>query len=191
MQQNFCEDNSGGTQADPIYVDGDDVVVGIPEPALPDDRGEPVQSDDDLLTLEAASFVTLPPCQTSQGAGARFAFGRIPQQPAVCHFSILDFTFGAPEPNLYLSQAVGEYLPWLHNYGEDTCPFTEPPTWLQEESLETRMPLPNSCLSPGDHIRVDKRAFTEDVHFKVKLKVLGFDRGLWRDLDSFTGLVER
>jgi hypothetical protein len=164
-------------------------VVGIPELAFLDDRGEPVQSDDDLLILEAASFVTPPPRQTSQGAAAGFASGGIPQQPAICQFSILDFTPRAPEPNPYLWQAIGEYLPWLHNCGEDTCPFTEPPAWLQEELLETGMPLPNSCLSPGDHIRVDKKAFTEDIHVKVKLEVLGFDRGLWGDLDSFTGLV--
>jgi hypothetical protein len=69
-------------------------------------------------------------------------------------------------------------LPWLHDCGEEICPFTEPLAWLQREWLETGMPLPNSTLSPGDHIRVDRRAFTKDVHVRVKLEILGFDRAL-------------
>jgi hypothetical protein len=108
---------------------------------------------------------------------------------AICKFTLQDFTPGAPEPNPYLRQAVGEYLPWLHNCGEETCPFTEPPAHLYRMSLEIGQPLPNSELSPGDHIRVDKRAFQRDVFVKVKLVLLGYDPRLWGDLEFFSGLV--
>jgi hypothetical protein len=54
---------------------------------------------------------------------------------------------------------VGEYFPWLHDYGEATCPFTEPPAEIYRLALETWQSLPNSDLSLGDHIRVDKQAF--------------------------------
>ena len=55
--------------------------------------------------------------------------------------------------------------------------------------LETGQPLPNSELSPRDHIQVDKHAFQEDVFVKVKLVLLGYDPGLWGDLEFFSGLV--
>jgi hypothetical protein len=61
---------------------------------------------------------------------------------------------------------------------------------LRQLSLETGQALPADFLSPGDHIRVDKRAFTKPTHIKVKLQVLGFDNGLWGDLvEHFSGLV--
>jgi hypothetical protein len=82
------------------------------------------------------------------------------------------------EPNPYLCQAVEEYLLWLYNCGEDMCPFMEPPVYLRQLSLETCCLLPNSSLSPGDHIRVDKRAFKKPVHVNVKLVVLGYDPGM-------------
>jgi hypothetical protein len=108
---------------------------------------------------------------------------------AECVTPLQDFIPGAPEPNPYLRQSVGEYLPWLHNCGEETCPFTEPPMHRYQMSLETGLPLPNSELSPGDHIRVDKRAFTRDVFVKVKLVLLGYDPDLWGDLECFSGVV--
>jgi hypothetical protein len=51
------------------------------------------------------------------------------------------------------------------------------------------MPLPDSQLSPGDHIRVDRRTFTKNVYVKVALDLLGYDPGLWRGLTDFSGLV--
>jgi hypothetical protein len=51
------------------------------------------------------------------------------------------------------------------------------------------MPLPDSELSPGDHVRVDKRAFTREIHVKVQLQLLGYDPGLWGGLTEFRGLV--
>jgi hypothetical protein len=106
---------------------------------------------------------------------------------AICRFTVEDFTPGAAEPNPYLRQSVGEYLPWLHNCGEETWPFTEPPSHVYQLALETGQPLPNSTLSPGDHIRVDKRAFRRAVFVKVKLSLLGYNSGLWGNLESFSG----
>jgi hypothetical protein len=88
-----------------------------------------------------------------------------------------------------LRQSIGEFLPRLHNCGEESCPFTEPPAYLRRLSLETGQPLPADLLSPGDHIRVDKRAFTKPTHVKVKLHVLGFDSGMWGDLEYFSGFI--
>ena len=51
------------------------------------------------------------------------------------------------------------------------------------------MPLLNSDLSLGDHIHIDKHTITRDVHVKVKLDVLGYDRGLRGNLKFFLGLV--
>jgi hypothetical protein len=84
---------------------------------------------------------------------------------------------------------VGEYLPWFHNCGEETCPFTEPPANLYRESLEFGQPLPNSHLSPRNHIRVDNRAFTRDVHVKVSVELLGYDWGMWGGLQYFRDIV--
>ena len=77
---------------------------------------------------------------------------------------------------------MGEYLPYIHNCREETCSFTEPLGWLQRLSLETGETLPDSALSPRDHMHVDKRACTEDVHVKVPLDLLGYDQSLRGDL---------
>jgi hypothetical protein len=44
-------------------------------------------------------------------------------------------------------------------------------------------------LSPRDHIQVDKRAFRHNMFVKVKLILLGYDPGLWGDLEIFSGRV--
>jgi hypothetical protein len=107
----------------------------------------------------------------------------------LCRFTLQDFMLGAEEPNPYLWESIGEFLLWLHNCGEETCPFTEPPAYLRRLSLETGQPLPSDLMSPGDHICVNKRAFTSPTHVKVKLRVLGFDSGMWGGLEHFSGLV--
>lgn len=77
-----------------------------------------------------------------------------------------------------------------HTCREDTCPFTELLADLYRDFYrESGRPLPNSDLSPEDHIRVDKTAFTRDVHIKVSLELLGYDQGIWGDLEYFTGIV--
>jgi hypothetical protein len=52
-------------------------------------------------------------------------------------------------------------------------------------SLEIGIPLPNSYFNIG----VNEKAIIKDKHVKVKLEVLGFDQGLWGDLEYFSGLV--
>jgi hypothetical protein len=175
-----------GTEQDSILVEGD---TGIDSAAANDAEFENFNTDEDLAILKLAE------CRTPRSSGVQLqspsllvgASMRV--RSGICKFSIQDFTLGAPEPNPYLRQSMGEYLPWLHNCGEDTCPFTESPVDLYRECLESGRPLPNSDLSPGDHIRVDKWAFTRDVHVKVSLELLGYDQGMWRDLEYFTGIV--
>ena len=109
--------------------------------------------------------------------------------PTICQFSMQDFIPGSEEPNPYLRQSIGEYLLLFYNYREERCPFTKPPTYLRQMSLETGCSLPNSNMSPSDHIRVDKRAFPRDVHVHVKLAVLGYDPRLQGDLQHLKRLV--
>lgn len=170
-----------GTSEDPILLEADstddgDRVLGDTEAGF--------DTDDDLAILESAEQHTPVRPRVQGRSGGRAGVGA-----AICRFSIQDFTPGAPAPNPYLRQALGDYLPWLHDCGEVTCPFTEPSSTMYEESLTTGTPLPNSTLSPGNKIRVDKRAFTDDVYVKVPLDVLGYDRGLWGDLECFGGVV--
>ena len=51
------------------------------------------------------------------------------------------------------------------------------------------MPFPDFKLSPGNHVCVDKRAFTRNTHVTVKLELLGYDTSLWGGLTKFRGLV--
>jgi hypothetical protein len=60
---------------------------------------------------------------------------------------------------------------------------------MRRVSLEIGQALPNSELSPGDHVRVDRRAFVHDVHVKVMLDLLGYDRGMWGGLEHFSSHV--
>jgi hypothetical protein len=145
---------------------------------VPDESEDKSSTDFDCEMMDEGSFRTPPPLQ-------RFHLPR----PALCRFNVADFISGAPKPNPYLRQFVGEYLPWLHNYGEETCPFTEPSAALQQFLLEIGMPLADSELSPGDHVRVDKHAFTREVHVKVHLELLGYDPGMWGGLTEFRDLI--
>lgn len=58
----------------------------------------------------------------------------------------------------------------------------------RQHALQSGNP-PDCVLSPGDHVRVDHRAFTRPVHVLVKLVVLGIDASLWDDLEKFNGTV--
>jgi hypothetical protein len=52
------------------------------------------------------------------------------------------------------------------------------------------MPLPDSQLSPGDHIHIDKHAFTKDIHVKVALDLFGYDPRLWGGLTDTTSSLQ-
>lgn len=150
-----------------------------------------VTSDSDCEVLEHGGFYT-PRWHGAEANAAVLGVGssvRVLQRPNIYHFTIADFTFGAPEPNLYLRQLVGESLPWLHNCGEERYPFREPFHYLQRLSLETGHPLPNSALSPSDHIRVDQQAFTRAMQVKYKVEHLGFDSGMWGGLQYFSSII--
>jgi hypothetical protein len=136
--------------------------------------------------LEGLKYETPKPMQLPRGE-QQGRGGNVKICPAICQFNVQDFTPSAKEPNPYLRQAVGKYLQWLRNYGEEMCLL--PPTYLHQMSLETGCPLPNSNLSPSDYIRVDKRAFPRAVHIHVKLVVLGYDPELWGDLQHFRSLM--
>jgi hypothetical protein len=129
--------------------------------------------------FDGGGFITPPPSQAGDNVPIVAIWHA---RSAICKFTIDDFTPDAPAPNPYLRQSIGEYLPWLHNCGESTCLFTEPPFEMWQMALQSSMLLPNSELSPGDHIHVDKRAFRSDMHMKVKLEVLDCDPGLWGGL---------
>jgi hypothetical protein len=194
-----------GTAEDPILVPGEDDIstrtgfqrrsqslhggfsMDLPCPRA-SDLG-PADTDEDYVIVGRESFQTPPRMRTPCNPASVRLLGAAIQRPGICRFTIQDFTPRAECPNPYLRQSLGEYLPWLHNCGEATCPFTEPPTHVRRQSLEIGHPLPNSGLSPGDHVRVDKRAFLHDVHVKVTLELLGYDRGMWGGLEHFSGHV--
>jgi hypothetical protein len=80
-----------------------------------------------MAILESAECATPPSIlMASQELPALLGGGgRV--RATICRFTIDDFTHGALELNSYLRQSVGEFLPWLHKYDEETCSFTEPP----------------------------------------------------------------
>jgi hypothetical protein len=146
-------------------------------------------SDDDCIITGGDGFQMPPRLHPQNEHDILQPLSRVAPGDGICRFTIKDFTPRAECPNPYLRQSIGKYLPWLHNCGEDACPFTEPPAYMRRLSLETGQPLPNSQLSPGDHVRVDRRAFVQEVHVKVNLDVLGYDRGMWGGLEYFSGHV--
>jgi hypothetical protein len=137
-----------------------------------------LETDDDCPVFEEGAFATPRPSQEKRAAPTRRQ-SSTQLEPAICRFTIQDFIPSAVEPNPYLRQSIGKFLPWLHDCGEKTCPFTKPPYDVRRQSLERGMPLPNFDLSPGNHIRVDKRAFTHPMTVRVRLEQLGYDSGLW------------
>jgi hypothetical protein len=100
-----------------------------------------------------------------------------PSDRGICRFTIQDFYPGAAAPHPRLRQSLGEYEAWLHNCGEPECPFQEVSLEDRQRALQAGYPIP-SDLSPGDHIRVDPRAFRIPIHVKVPAQVLGIDSSL-------------
>jgi hypothetical protein len=197
---------SDGTSADPIRIPGDDEVPshrnldGVAQVLGENSRRQAPNSkggceelwditDDDCVIIGGNGFQTPLRGPPRREESALPEATRPVPSDGICRFTIQDFTPGAECPNSYLRQSLGEYLPWLHNCGEQACPFTEPAPHMRRLSLETGQPLPNSQLSPGDHVRVDYRAFVDEVHVKVSLDLLGYDRGMWGGLQYFTGAI--
>jgi hypothetical protein len=147
-----------------------------------------LQTNDECTILEDGAFATLDPIHARRAPPITRQTS-LHMQLAICRFIVEDFILGIVEPNPYLRQSIGEYLPWLHDCRERTCPFIEPPYEVRRESLERGMPLSNSDMSPRKHIRVHKRAFTRPMTVKVKLEHLSYDFGLWEGLEEFAGLV--
>ena len=106
-----------------------------------------------------------------------------------CRFSIVDFEPGVPPPSSIERQCFGEYHPNLHDCGVADCPFTEisPESRLRaaQEGL-----LVEGNLSPGDHPKVDHRAFPIPVYVNAGLDVLGHDSSLWVGVQHFSGEVQ-
>jgi hypothetical protein len=177
--------DSEGTVGDPILVGEEN--ANDREDFICEEVEEKMDVDSDCQMLDKENFHTPPPLP--RGTSVTLSSSLPGLRSAVCQFTLVDFTPGAAEPNPYLRQSLGEYLPWLHNCGEETCPFTEPSAELQRLSLETGMPLPNLELSPGDHVRVDQRAFTKPTYVKVALELLGYDPGMWGGLQEFSSIV--
>jgi hypothetical protein len=179
-----CRD-SEGTVGDPILVGEEN--ASDREDFICEEVEEKMDVDSDCQMLDEENFHTPPPLP--RGTSVTLSSSPPRLRSAVYQFTLVDFTPGAAEPNPYLRQSIGEYLPWLHNCGEETCPFTEPSAELRRLSLETGMPLPDLELSPGDHVRVDQRAFIKPTYVKVALEVLGYDPGMWGGLQEFSGIV--
>jgi hypothetical protein len=110
----------GTYEQHPILV-GEESTGGLEEGIVKADSTCEIDSDCEML--DGGSFHTPPP---SQAADSVSIIGMRRTRSAICKFTIEDFTPGALAPNPYLRQSVGEYLPWLHNYGKSTCPFTVP-----------------------------------------------------------------
>ena len=96
----------------------------------------------------------------------------------LCQFSLQDFEPGAPPPSAAERQCIGEYHPNLHDCGVADCPFTEitPESRLRAAQLGLQV---EGNLSPGDHPKVDHRAFPTPVYVNALVDVLGHDSSLF------------
>ena len=86
-------------------------------------------------------------------------------------------------------KSLGEYHPNLHDCGVVDRPFTEirPESW--QRALQKGMRVEGN-LSPGDHPRVNHRAFLEPVFVKVRLDLLGQDSSSRTGVQHFKGEIK-
>lgn len=159
------------------------VTRSATRPELGDSRGLDVGVAVVEQPAALEGFITPP-----RGANMVRTSGETRLTGGYCAFSIQDFAPGSMPPNVHIRQSVGEYLAWMHHCGIEDCPFTEGPE-------DNGLPLtdggsrPRLGLSPGEHIRVDNRAFPEKMHVYVSLETLGYNRADWGDLEKFSGRV--
>ena len=106
-----------------------------------------------------------------------------------CRFSVLDFTPGAPPPSAIERQSLGEYHPNLHDCGVGDCPFTKISPESRIRAAQEGMQVEGNT-SPGDHPKVDHRAFPHPVFVNARMDVLGQDSSLWVGVEHFTGEVQ-
>ena len=107
----------------------------------------------------------------------------------ICRFSKVDFEPRAPPPSTIERQCFGEYHPNLHDCGVADCPFTEISPESRLRAAREGV-LVEGNLSPGDHPKVDHRAFPIPVYVNAGLDVLGHDSSLWVGVQHFSGEVQ-
>ena len=115
--------------------------------------------------------------------------GGRPSSGGICRFSRVDFEPGAPPPSSIERQCIGEYHPNLHDCGVEDCPFTEISPESRLRAAREGV-LVEGNLSPGDHPKVDHRAFPTPVYVNAGLDVLGHDSSLWVGVQHFSGEVQ-
>ena len=101
----------------------------------------------------------------------------------------MDFEPGAPPPSSTERQCIGEYHPNLHDCGVADCPFTEISPESRLRAAQNGLVVKGN-LSPGDHPKVDHRAFPIPVYVNAGLDVLGHDSSLWVGVQHFSGEVQ-
>lgn len=162
-----------GWVAPSITVDRASPVQLRPRPMLHVKESTPPLMELNCLASDGDSDFTTPPPRS---------------QSTICRYTLIDFEPGAPVPDTLSRQSIGGYFPWQHDCGEKNCPFAEGSSSARRRAVEQGLDF-ETTVSPGQHVRVDHRAFQQPQHVLVKLATLGLDSSLWGEIEHFRGLV--